>query len=283
MQDLIKHINRYIEFLKKDCSLNITLHDAGGYFLHNMELLCHNIHSNSFCMQVKTCTGVWNCCIQRQEQLVHRLGNGAIADMCYMGVKEYIFPIKYDNKVVGFVCVSGYGDDDADTRKCLSNASKNYGFDYDKLRSLHQNALNPEMPEFDRIETLISPLCYMLGALCIDKPTKTCSRAEYIFAHTITYINHNCADKITVDDLCALCHCSPSYLIRVFKRFSGRTISSYINDSRIAKAKRLLESTELSVTDIAYSCGFSDSNYFSNTFKKTLGLSPREYRKQSAK
>ena len=50
--------------------------------------------------------------------------------------------------------------------------------------------------------------------------------------------------------------------------------------NRIEDAKTLLENTKLSVTEISYSVGFADSNYFSNIFKKSVGLSPLAYRKK---
>ena len=51
-----------------------------------------------------------------------------------------------------------------------------------------------------------------------------------------------------------------------------------INEVRLQNAKRLLRSTGMSITEIAYAVGFSDSNYFSSVFKKHTGMTPGEYR-----
>lgn len=51
---------------------------------------------------------------------------------------------------------------------------------------------------------------------------------------------------------------------------------------RLNAAKSLLSNSHLSITEIAYSAGFTDSNYFSNVFKANTGISPREYRKNTS-
>ena len=59
---------------------------------------------------------------------------------------------------------------------------------------------------------------------------------------------------------------------------TGKPPIEYLNEYRIEKAVRKLRLTNLSITDIAFSCGFSDLSYFIKTFKKTKGVSPGKYR-----
>ena len=65
-----------------------------------------------------------------------------------------------------------------------------------------------------------------------------------------------------------------------FNKYYGKSIRQCLTELRIEDAKTLLENTKLSVTEISYSVGFADSNYFSNIFKKSVGLSPLAYRKK---
>ena len=74
---------------------------------------------------------------------------------------------------------------------------------------------------------------------------------------------------------------SPSHLSRVFHQETGFGVREYLIHYRIRQACDLLLNSELTVTQIADRCGFSDSNYFGDAFKKATGLSPREYRKLS--
>ncbi|GEA51740.1 AraC family transcriptional regulator [Vibrio inusitatus NBRC 102082] len=74
---------------------------------------------------------------------------------------------------------------------------------------------------------------------------------------------------------------STRQLERLFHQFFQTTPSQYLSDQRISRAKELLVSDiNLSINQIAQSCGFSDSNYFSRVFRKQIGIPPRDYRKQ---
>ena len=71
---------------------------------------------------------------------------------------------------------------------------------------------------------------------------------------------------------------SRSYLSKLFKAKTGRGFNEYLNKIRIEQAKVALKTTALPITEIAFNCGFNDSNYFSKVFKKSEGVSPLNYR-----
>ncbi len=72
-----------------------------------------------------------------------------------------------------------------------------------------------------------------------------------------------------------------SQFVRSFKHTTGRTPTKYIIDSKIAKARELLLTTSLPMNQVASLCGYNDPLYFSRIFKKRVGASPREYRKNN--
>lgn len=92
------------------------------------------------------------------------------------------------------------------------------------------------------------------------------------------YIKLHFADRLTLEYLAKHFHLSKSYFSRVFNQKSGMNINEYINLIRVNKAKEMLCSSRLSVTDIAMSCGFNDSNYFSTVFKRITGITPLRFR-----
>lgn len=63
------------------------------------------------------------------------------------------------------------------------------------------------------------------------------------------------------------------------KQQTGLTPQRYLNRLRLMKARHLLRHSEASVTDIAYRCGFSDSNHFSTLFRREFNWSPRDIRR----
>lgn len=84
--------------------------------------------------------------------------------------------------------------------------------------------------------------------------------------------------SLTVSDIVEAVNIERSYLFRLFKGETGLSISSYIRQVRIQQACVLLESSDLSVSSIAYSVGYKDPLYFSKVFKKTMAKSPSTYR-----
>ncbi len=93
------------------------------------------------------------------------------------------------------------------------------------------------------------------------------------------YIAKNYSTQITTAILADHFHLTEQYFCHMFKGKTGKTPTDYINGYRIEKAAVFLKNTDKSITDIALSVGFEDSNYFARVFKKHMGLSPREYRK----
>ena len=72
---------------------------------------------------------------------------------------------------------------------------------------------------------------------------------------------------------------SQTQIYRKLKALTGQTPSTLIRNIRLVKGKDLLQNSDLSISEIAYKTGFSDPNYFSRTFQKEFGKSPRDFRK----
>ncbi len=94
----------------------------------------------------------------------------------------------------------------------------------------------------------------------------------------LSYLRKNYSQPISLTELSQTVGLSPQYLSSFFKSMTGKTPIEYLTEYRIEKAAHKLRSTDLSITDIAFSCGFSDLSYFIKVFKNTKGISPGKYR-----
>ncbi|WZU02987.1 AraC family transcriptional regulator [Erysipelothrix sp. D19-032] len=92
------------------------------------------------------------------------------------------------------------------------------------------------------------------------------------------YINKNFRDSITPDKLAELTFLNKYYISHIFKKHSGMSPIDFVLNKRITEAKRLLESTDYSISQISAIVGFSSPSYFSQFFKKEIGMSPRKYK-----
>ena len=93
------------------------------------------------------------------------------------------------------------------------------------------------------------------------------------------YIADHLDEELKRTDLAAMIYLHPDYLSHVFKDETGMSLSEYITRKRIDYAMMLLEKTNRSVSDIAAKCGYASLAYFTKTFKRIIGMSPKEYRK----
>ncbi len=95
------------------------------------------------------------------------------------------------------------------------------------------------------------------------------------------YIRQHLSEAIYIHDIADAVHRSPQYLMRLFKKETGRAILEYITEERIRLARELLEKTQLSVDRVSDRCGYDNYSYFGKVFKRYTGLSPVAYRRNA--
>ncbi|VGO11906.1 HTH-type transcriptional activator Btr [Pontiella desulfatans] len=94
----------------------------------------------------------------------------------------------------------------------------------------------------------------------------------------LQYIELNLAAKLSVAELIGLAGVSHPYLVRLFKEHQDCTITEYIQQRRMTKARHLLTETDQPVKSVAIDCGFTDLQYFNKCVRKAFGISPRAMR-----
>ena len=91
-------------------------------------------------------------------------------------------------------------------------------------------------------------------------------------------ISSDLSSDITAAELAEKAGISLYYMLHIFKKEVGRTITEYRNMCRLEKAKNELVNSDKNVTSIALECGFANSSYFAETFKQSTRVTPLEYR-----
>lgn len=94
------------------------------------------------------------------------------------------------------------------------------------------------------------------------------------------YVHQNYNKELDLERLAAYLNFNPSYLSSLFKKKTGYNFSKYVTQIRIENAKRLLESNEFKVFEIAEQVGYLDTKYFAKMFKHVTGMTPSEYQKE---
>ena len=124
-------------------------------------------------------------------------------------------------------------------------------------------------------DTMCIDMCKQMNIIrnsqILSKPIVLC--IDYIYSH-IHY-------RITIKELADHLHLSESYLSKLFSKEMGISLSQYILDLKIEKAKNLLQYSEYNIVDIANYLSFSSQSHFIQVFQKKTGLTPHKYRTQN--
>ena len=95
----------------------------------------------------------------------------------------------------------------------------------------------------------------------------------------LTYIRSNYDKQISLGDMAEVAELSVKRFCYFFKSMTEKTPVEYLNEYRIEISARKLMNSDMSITDVAYSCGFNDLSYFIKTFKRIKAVTPRTFRK----
>ena len=99
----------------------------------------------------------------------------------------------------------------------------------------------------------------------------------------VAYVHNHRQEMVTMNDMARLCHLSPSYFSRLFRREMGENFINYVNRIKVQWAKERLRSSNDSVVQIAQELGYMASSYFISVFKKFEGTTPLAYRQHKSR
>ncbi|MDO5410176.1 MAG: helix-turn-helix domain-containing protein [Lachnospiraceae bacterium] len=120
---------------------------------------------------------------------------------------------------------------------------------------------------------------FQTAALLQVRPVREDIRVFYVKA-ALSYIHEHYKEKIYIRDLASQAGLNEQYFCRLFRKVIRMSPVEYMNSYRMKKAIALLEQSELSVTEVAYECGFHDMGGFIREFKKMTETTPLQYRKK---
>jgi len=199
---------------------------------------------------------------------------------CANGITKVYFPLKENNYIFGYVKLSRYvlKRDDTNYEKLIKSASKKYSLDFESYLSIFNSIPTVNKNTLSNIVKLVE--------MCIENLMfkEILSKTHTSLAYMIdSYINQNLNSDLSTRFLCEKFHISKTTLYNISLKSFGTSIMQHIENLRIIQAKQLLLETEYAISEIAYTCGFIDSNYFSKRFKQITDLSPSEFRKTNHK
>lgn len=146
-------------------------------------------------------------------------------------------------------------------------------------------------PNFGGQQAILLQLEYLL--ICLLRRLSKEKNAGVVFlrkeqfyadlAEVVTdYFRYHIRERLSLSDICSKMNYSPSFLCKTFKEQTGETLMSFFNRLKMEEARRLLDETSWTVTQIAAYLGFSEVKYFGVLFQRYMNISASSYRKAKA-
>lgn len=105
--------------------------------------------------------------------------------------------------------------------------------------------------------------------------TESCEAASGMVSRALVYIHCNFRSRIKAEDVARYVGYSPNYFSAEFKKQTGVEFQKYLQDARLDFAKKLLQLSKLSITEVCFECGFNTHQHFTRAFKNKFGIPPK--------
>ena len=147
------------------------------------------------------------------------------------------------------------------------------------FNNLHEHREYFEFAVFGELFNMFSLLFAGKKAKKAAKSKRSAHKADTM-ATIVSWIEEHYAEHISLKQLAALCGMNEKYLCHLIKEYTNSTPVEYINKLRIESACHEMTVNHKTVTEAAFESGFNDLSYFSRTFKKLKGVTPKQYSAQ---
>ncbi|MCI8624489.1 MAG: helix-turn-helix domain-containing protein [Provencibacterium sp.] len=139
----------------------------------------------------------------------------------------------------------------------------------------YEQLLEWSLDSLDRFRAYIDYLLCRAG-----EQMRFAAQADSVVGRVKSYVQDHLGEEVNRAAIAARFFLNPDYLARLFKKETGQTLGSYLQQQRIAEAKKLLCRPGLSVNEIAQRVGYDNYSYFSQFFREKTGMSPSQFRKR---
>jgi AraC-like DNA-binding protein/ligand-binding sensor protein len=248
--------------------------------------------SDKYCQLINSVPEGINYCRESNKELIKIMEESGQTcfHYCHAGLVDFAFPLVVGDRIIPVVCgqtlFEPYSDEEIE--KIITNVSGKISVNKELLRKALKKVPVVPLDILKDVFALFSVLFENLSSKEVVKVLSSIGKFASKSKHNklykaINFLKENYKTPLNIDGVAKKISISPSHLNHLFKKHTGLSPSSYRENLRLETAKKLLNDTKMSVTEIAFSLGWNSSNYFSDVFKRKTGFSPLLYRGNSKK
>ncbi len=242
------------------------------------EIMAYPKEPCEFCKIMKSCPKTRRRCDYADRRYFKECEkeNALIIYKCHAGLVEAVMPLHENEKIIGYLMFGQITDtpDKSGLYDKIGVWTEKYKLSGEALRHGIDSILFKPKEQI-RAAAKIMEACtsyIILRELITPESNRIAEAAK-------TYIDEHIDEDISVQRLCEELKIGRTKLYDVFRSDLKTGISEYILCRKMHRAKKLLKTTDLSVSEISLAVGFSNYNYFGKVYKKTYGKSPRNHKK----
>lgn len=236
-------------------------------------LFINKAYNNKYCKLIQSNEKGKVMCIRSDKKLLLKCKETASpqCNLCSAGLMDIAVPIKEDGEIIGYIVLGQIRTNDSFKIPKFDTGS----IDINKLEKEYLS-----LPKYtdSKIHSTLNIASILAKHLLVENIIKV--RRSNSLEKVIKFIKNNLAEDLSIKNITEKTYMSKSSLYLLFKRNFNMTIGEYINIERIKKAVSLLMETDLDMEFISTKVGFSSQSYFSKTFKRLKGLSPKQFKKK---
>jgi AraC-like DNA-binding protein len=265
-----------------DCFVELTGIRA-AFFDDDQELVNgKNKDICDFCRQIRNYPDLYIGCMASDREAVKTAGGKRKTHLyrCHMGLWEAVIPIFISDIFAGYLMLGQIIGKDNKQGQWLEIEIKlrSWRIKDEELARIKSAYDEVVVLELDKIQAAVEMLRY-IAEYIVETSVVQLYGADAV-KKTKNIIEEKILERISIKEIAKIVGLSPSYLGFLFKRETGMPITRYIENIRVSRAGKLLQISDLSISEVAQRSGYEDVNYFSRIFKKTEGVSPSAYRKK---
>lgn len=274
----MKHsVEELLTVLGQLSGMRVTLYDKE---FHGIFSAPDNRKEPQFCSWIHQCSDCLSRCLASDLDAKARCcrQKGLYQYRCPFGLREAILPLYCGETVIGYLMAGQSLPQGEEAEQAVYDAVSPYFSCREDIVLLSETLKRLPRHTEEQYLAMGKSLC-LLGEWIAEEgmPMDTPMAVEQLVWR---YLCKNYGKRVQLTELSMTFHCSIVTLTERFRRAYGKTVMQALNEIRLAHARELLKNTTLSMEEIAWQCGFSDSGYFSKRFHRWQGISPTEWRRK---
>lgn len=267
----IEKINQLLSDFYQATGINMDLRKADFSFINQKSFW----ETKCYCKAIQQTEKGRAACRFSDECLFKksRESKGLEMQRCHGGLTDVAEPILYGDEILGYL-IFGQIRTEGDFSE-IRDYLASLGLDPEEMEQYY-NEVAVFSPE--KIRSLANIAKILMKHILLENILRPDFNEN--IQKAVQYIEENAEKEISIHALSQKANLSKSALYRGFHRSFGCTVGEYIHKRRIERAKGLLCRTDLSIEEIGQRVGYISGSYFSKIFKKEMGRSPLQYKKE---